>query len=127
MLALMLATVIGCGDLCSAAAMDHYEELLASGGYGRFSIERAAFVIRERDGGLTMQRWASAAYRRASFRGSIPPGTIAIAHTHPLRSPGPSEHDRVEARRLGLPVIVVTPGGNVAAFPDGTIRKLSAR
>ena len=127
MLALVFAAALGCGDLCSAAAMDHFADLLASGGYGRLEIERAAFIIRESSGTITMERWESVAYRRASFRGSVPAGTIAIAHTHPLRSPGPSEHDRVEARRIGLPVIVVTPGGNVAAFPDGTIRKLSAR
>jgi proteasome lid subunit RPN8/RPN11 len=40
-------------------------------------------------------------------------------HTHPKDTPDPSPQDREEARRLNLPVLVVTPRGVVAAMPSG--------
>lgn len=113
----LLALVLACGDLCSPQAMFWYDHLLAEGGYGRFDRERAAFLIRESDGTLTLEPWTNGDFRRASFRGAVPAGAIAIVHTHPRSEPRPSVHDRDEARRLNLTVIVVTPGRIEFALP----------
>ena len=124
MLGFVLATVIQCGDLCSRQAWAHYADMLERGGYGRLSVERGAFLIRETDGTVTLALWDSMRYRRANYRGAIPDGTIAIVHTHPRTAPHPSMKDRDEARKNGLPVLVVTPGGVVGAMPDGTVEAL---
>jgi hypothetical protein len=125
MLMFVFAAVLGCGDLCDSQAIGHYAALLEEGGYGRLSHERAGFLIREDGGALTLGPWAaSAGFQRASFRGGIPPGAIAVLHTHPLRAPTPSAGDREEARRIGLPVVVITPAGVVAAMPEGSVRTL---
>lgn len=109
MLTLLLFGMFGCGDLCSPQAAVWYESLLAEGGYGHLQTERAAFLIRERDGTLTLQPWPNGGHRHATFRGAIPLRTIAILHTHPKREPDPSARDRAEAKRLGIPVVVITP------------------
>jgi proteasome lid subunit RPN8/RPN11 len=123
-------------DLISPQAVNWYDELLAESGYGQREYERAAFLIRERDGTLTLEPWPHRGYRHATFRGAIPPRTIAILHTHPAGEPQPSVRDRAEAKRLGIPVVVITPEGVIAADPiaertrvlvSGTSRVLSAR
>ena len=127
MLAFLLAAALGCGDLCGADAVAHYTALLEDGGYGRFSHERAGFLILESEGAVTLAPWnATAGFQRASHRGGIPAGAIAVAHTHPRGASGPSAGDRDLARRIGLPVVVITPDAVVAAIPDGTIRTLIA-
>lgn len=102
-----------------------YEDLLARSGYGRLRHERAAFLILEDGGSLTLQPWPSRGLRHASFRGPIPPRTLAIIHTHPHGESQPSSRDRAESARLGLPVIVVTTSGVIAAMPDGSLRVLA--
>ena len=124
MLALLLAVSL---DLTSPQALRWYDDLLAEGGHGRFEQERAAFLIRERDGTLTLEPWAHSGFRHASFEGTIPARTIAILHTHPANAPDPSSGDRAEAKRLGLPVVVITPDSVIAADPSaGRTRVLSS-
>jgi hypothetical protein len=124
MLAMLLAVSL---ELSSPQAQRWYDDLLAQGGYGRFQREHAAFLIRERDGSLTLEPWTHSGFRHASFRGVIPARTIAILHTHPEGDPDPSSGDRAEARRLGLPVVVITPGSVIAADPSaGRTRVLSS-
>src|SRR5258708_6123940 len=73
-------------------------------------FEQAAFIIRHQDGGLSTIDWPSGhLFRKASWSGPVPPGTIAIIHTHPLRMPRPSQIDMVEATRTGLTIYAVTP------------------
>jgi hypothetical protein len=127
MLAIVITTLLACGDLCSRDAMAHYSELLREGGYGRLSQERAGFLIAEEGGTVSFQPWDSFAFRRASYRGRVPDRTIAIAHTHPSNSPEPSTRDRATARQSGLPVVVITPEGVVGVFPDGSTRALAGR
>lgn len=123
----LAAAVLGCGDLCGPEATGHYAALLEEGGYGRLSHERAAFLIREDGGAITLAPWgASAGFQRASYSGGIPSGAIAVVHTHPLGAPKPSAGDHEEAKRTGLPVVVITPSAVVAAMPDGTARTLIA-
>lgn len=111
--------------LASPQANVWYEDLLVRSGYGKLQHERAAFLILEGDGSLTLQPWPSRGLRHASFKGTIPARTLAIIHTHPHGEPQPSARDRAESARLGLPVIVVTTDGVIAAMPDGNVRALS--
>jgi len=116
----VLLGVLLFSDLTRPQATFWYASLLAESGYGRLPRERAAFLIREADGTLTVEIWAHGSRRHATFRGAVPFGTIAILHTHPHGDERPSAQDRDEAARLRLPVVVITTGGVVAAMPDGT-------
>lgn len=124
MLALLLATLVSCGDLCRAEAVVHYADLLAAGGYGRLPVEQAGFLVRERDGTLTFAPWQRGEFQRARFAGAIPRGTIAVVHTHPRRLSRPSRGDLDQARHLGIPLLVVTPDAVTAARPDGSVDAL---
>ena len=119
MLALVLAATLACGDLCTAEAASHYADLLARGGYGRLPVEYGGFLVRGSDDALTFIPWPRGGFQRAGFQGVIPAGALAIVHTHPRELPDPSAHDAKEARRLGLPVVVVTPRAVTVAWPDG--------
>lgn len=125
--AMLLAVLLSCGDLCRPEAGMFYGQLLEAAGYGRLPFERGAFLIREDDGTLTMAMWPHAGFARAEWRGGIPRGTIAVVHTHPNDKPAhPSAGDVAQAKRIALPVLVVTPSRVTAAYPDGTIVAISA-
>ena len=62
--------------LSSPQAFFWYDQLLAEGGYGKFQHERAAFLIEERDGTLTLEPWPVSGHRHATFKGAIPPRAI---------------------------------------------------
>lgn len=110
-----------CDHLCTPEAFEHYRRLLLSAKWGLHGEERAAFLIADAEGRLDARRWPSATYYRASYRGAIPRGTVAIIHTHPLNEHEPSAHDLVEAGRVGLPIVVITPKAVTVAYPDGTV------
>jgi len=80
--------------------------------------ERAAFVIQHPDGSIACQCWPSKhTYLAESFTGFVPEGTIAIVHTHPVQYPRPSEQDKQEATRLGIPIYVLSIEGVYKAIP----------
>lgn len=123
---LALLLVDGCGDLCRNEAMDHYARLFAEAGYGRLPHERAGFLLRENDHGLTFAPWQQGDFARASYSGAIPKNAIALVHTHPMsHSSIPSARDIAEARRLGMPVVVVSRDGVSVARTDGSVVWLS--
>ena len=119
MYALVLFGVLLFGDLTRPQAAFWYASLLEESGYGHLPRERAAFLIREKDGTLTLEPWPAGGPRHASFRGQMPAGAIAILHTHPRGEERPSAQDRVEAKRLRMPVVVITAERVMAAMPDG--------
>ena len=87
--------------------------------------EAAAFVIRTPDDEIRCLPWPEATYPRVSmFRGKVPEGAIAIAHTHPEHSRRPSAQDVAMAIRSGLDVYVVTRNEvwMVSAAGDGIRR-----
>ncbi|HEY0142306.1 MAG TPA: Mov34/MPN/PAD-1 family protein [Thermoanaerobaculia bacterium] len=87
-----------------------FAQLLELSGHGRRNDERAAFLTWEGSGRVGCVVWpATNQHRRASYRGKWPENTAAIAHTHPRSQPEPSVQDRAEARRIGIPIFVVTP------------------
>lgn len=122
----MLATfVLAASLLSSDDALHAYGLLLALSRFGTIEEEEAGFLLEDDDGRLRLLRWQSRDVFKASYSGRIPKGTIAVVHTHPFWSAEPSEHDRREARRIGLPIIVVTRNAVIAAQPDGTITRLT--
>ena len=99
------ATIRG-SEVSSCAA-----RLLKDGGYGRMPFERAAFLVLKEDDAFECRVWpATFQNREAEWDGPLPDGTAAVLHTHPARFPNPSTGDAREARRIGVPVLVVTPG-----------------
>lgn len=120
MYALVLYGVLLFADLSRPEAAKWYSMLLAEGGYGHLPRERAAFLIRESDGTLTLEPWRDSGHRQATFHGRIPDRTLAVLHTHPKGEDRPSSRDRREARRLRMPVVVITPEAVIAAMPDGS-------
>lgn len=87
-----------------------FVKLLALGGYGRRAAERAAFVVAGSDGGTSCVVWpATNEVQHARWDGPVPPGTFAIAHTHPRHLSDPSAHDLRESSRTNLPIYVITP------------------
>ena len=83
--------------------------------------EAAAFLVGRSDGALDLVHWPrSRTYRSAHWNGPLPQDTLAIIHTHPSKVPYPSLQDRAEARRLGLPIYVVSPRLLCTAETDGT-------
>jgi hypothetical protein len=72
--------------------------------------ERAAFVVDSGNGALACLAWPSThQHEQETFHGAIPPGTIAIIHTHPITVTMPSRQDEDQSRRLGIPIYVLTP------------------
>lgn len=118
-LLLLLLSVNDDYGMFSRQADHWYRQLLADSGYGALQREHAAFLIRESDGGLTLEPWPDRGFRHATFHGAVPQRAFAILHTHPRCEPRPSSQDRAEARRLGLPVITITTEAVIAAMPDG--------
>jgi hypothetical protein len=81
--------------------------------------EMAAFLVREQDGRLRCLLWPRLGRRRSeAFTGLLPLGVIAVVHTHPGVMPEPSRNDRTEAKRLGLPIYVLTRRTVFVADPD---------
>lgn len=98
-----------------------FADLLRAGGQGRFDQERAAFIVTEEDG-YRCEFWpASRGFRQETFVGRVPPGTIAIAHTHPRGNARPSTGDIDAASASGLPIVVLTPQSIFAATPEGKV------
>ena len=121
----VVAIPLNRGLLDNASALACFAQLLALGGYGQRSEERAAFLILRDDDShdYNCMLWpARHAFRREEWSGRIPAGTVAILHTHPESNPDPSPHDAKEAQRLGVPIFAITPGDIELVEPrDGRI------
>jgi len=99
-----------------------FDRLLARAYYGHADYERAAFLILNRDGTIGCREWpATFEFKTASWNGSVPDGTIAIAHTHPERLRRPSREDLRTAASVGVPVIVITQAWIGVGASDGSI------
>lgn len=102
-----------------ADVAEAFNHLIAKAGYGRRDDECAAFLVWD-NGSFRLIEWpASHRFHAADFQGPIPEGTVAVVHTHPFVLPSPSLHDRMEARRTGIPIFVLTPGKAVLVRDDG--------
>lgn len=71
--------------------------------------EHAAFIVERADGSFECVKWPHLhTFLGETYTGPIPPGTVAIAHTHPFDRPYPSQQDKAEATRLAMPIYVIT-------------------
>jgi hypothetical protein len=88
----------------------YFADLIRKGGYGMWDTERAAFLVREANGGYGCVGWPFAGgFHTQHFDGSAPDGTVAIVHTHPRRLPMPSRGDALTAIEFSVPIFVITP------------------
>lgn len=117
--ALALAAVLTRPDMQSCV-----ERVLKAGGYGHLPLEAAAFVVQDGDA-FTCEMWPrSVTYHSTSSLRRLPPNTVAIIHSHPANLPDPSWEDVELARRIGIPVLVVTPRAITAADPASGVNFL---
>ncbi|HYR27940.1 MAG TPA: Mov34/MPN/PAD-1 family protein [Thermoanaerobaculia bacterium] len=97
-----------------------YELLHGTGAVDQ--IEHAAFIVRTAEETLELMHWPGRGYYSASWRGPVPPGVVAVIHTHPRHRPAPSGQDRAEATRLGLPFYVVSRAALCVADASESVR-----
>jgi len=116
-----------CGALCRADAFVHYSRLLARAHLGHSPYEEAAFLVSNNDGRIRTINWRPGERHAASFHGRRPEHCVGIMHTHPIGDNEPSRGDRLEAQRIQLPIVVVTPEAVSVAWPDGTMSYLADR
>lgn len=91
------------------AVLGVLQDLAVRGAAQTDDREVAAFIVRETDGQVRCLVWPHTANRRSEeFHGTIPNGTVAIAHTHPLFAEMPSRGDVEQSKRIGLPIYVLT-------------------
>ena len=96
-------------DLEAFAARRLFAQLLLKATAGMSDFERAAFVVREPDGALSLVHWPSTGeLRRGRFYGRIPDEAVAVVHTHPYKLPRPSYQDERECQRTGLVFLVLS-------------------
>lgn len=104
-----------------ASVRAYLAELLRLAGGGYHLRERAAFLVADR-GGYRCVLWPyHTAVQGEVFRGRIPSRAVAVVHTHPNSIPRPSPEDWLEARRLGLPFIVVSARNIYAVTRTGQV------
>lgn len=115
--ALLFMLAIQVESRCDSDFLHGSWALLEKARWGFSKFERAAFAVRESDGHIDFVRWPDPDYLRAVYRGSVPANAVAIVHTHPNNHPDPSSDDDDTARRLGIPVYVVTR--NRVSFTTG--------
>jgi hypothetical protein len=115
-----VAMPVGWNPLQHAEIADCLANLLA---YSRFGAgdEHAAFVVLRDDGRFACVPWRDnrATPHGVRFKGVVPQGTVAVAHTHPAGQADPSRQDRLEADRFDVPFIVVSLGMITMARPGG--------
>jgi proteasome lid subunit RPN8/RPN11 len=96
----------------------------------RPSTEAAAFITCSSNGTFDTRRWPiTNYYEKQVFNGALPADVVAIVHTHPPYSTArPSPGDIAQAKRLGMPVYVLTRWSIYFADASGNvIRVVEAR
>ena len=107
--ALILTLAINGKTPCTSEFLQNSWALLATARYGQLPYEQAAWAVADAEGRVTFVRWKfNHEALGATFRGAIPANVVAIVHTHPNDRPTPSQDDKLTARRLGIPVYVLT-------------------
>lgn len=101
-------------------------DLLRSAQYGRAVKEHSAFLVSDANGQLHLVRWPEeGTLMSATYRGRIPAGTVAILHTHPNDLPNPSPGDEALARKLKMPVYVLTRR-SITRTSGGGVERIAA-
>ena len=101
-----------------------FDTLLRKAAYGQLGEERAGFLVFD-EGHFRLALWPPThKFHAEEWQGPIPKGTVAVVHTHPPGQPAPSTHDQIEAQRVGIPILVITPESVVLVNEDGRIQRL---
>jgi hypothetical protein len=87
----------------------------------RKELEMAAFIVRRGDHFDCLLWPPKFGSYSVTFRGSAPEGTVAIVHTHPRWSDEPSPEDIALAKRVALPVYVLTRSNITVATIGGKV------
>ena len=125
---LLLVLMTNFAALTDRDALAIYAELLNEVTVRGEQREAATFLVRDGDGRIRSVPWGSNGdFRSAHFKGTVPTGTIAIAHTHPNGWDQPSRNDIAQAKRIGIAIIVVTRCNVNVVLPDGSIVPLIQR
>ncbi len=95
--------------LAHPSLMKEFARMIAVTESDAREIELAAFVVLDTSNHLRVVPWdAPEGERTNTWRGEVPPGTIATVHTHPNGWRRPSHKDQQEATRTRLPFLVLT-------------------
>ena len=85
------------------------QDMALRGAYQPDQQEVAAFLVRDLNGAISSVLWPHTANRRSEhYDGVIPARTVAIAHTHPIFAERPASGDIAQAKKIGLPIYVIT-------------------
>lgn len=103
-----------------------FEDLLRKSSFGRLGEERAGFLVLDGDHFHLVPWPPSHKYHAEEWHGTIPQGTVAAVHTHPIAQPEASNVDRTEAQRVGIPMFVITQRSVVLVTEDGRARHLDS-
>lgn len=102
-----------------------FSQLVRRSYSGFATSESAAFLVTQADGSIQCIDWPTTRdFKQARWSGPLPDGVVAMAHTHPLSSPFPSPEDMAEARRVGMPIYVLTPNMINVVHADGRAETL---
>src|SRR3954470_5109316 len=109
--------------------MDLLQQMARSGAERLDQREVAAFLVRDNNGAISSVPWPqSGRFRSEYYRGVIPAGTVALAHTHPWQSDQhPSLGDIEQAKKIKLPIYVVTRWNLFVVDASGEVITLFAR
>ncbi len=101
-----------------------FRKVLDLSWYGMLGFERAAFLRLDADAHFHCDVWpATFSPLGAKWNAPIPDGTVAILHSHPRFYSDPSRLDRSEAKRVGMPVFIVTGWGIAMVDTNGEIQR----
>ena len=118
----------GPGILRDPAVLACFAQLVREGEYGFRNFDSAAFLVPHADQSFGCIEWPQThEFKVARWRGPMPPGVVAVAHTHPLSSPDPSPDNIYEARRIGMPIFILTPNLIRVVHADGRVETLVCR
>lgn len=90
-------------------------------------IERAGWVVQRENGELIIEPWPTSGERNKEYwRGPVPEGTIAQAHTHTvITDPKPAPKDIELAKRTGLPLYTISGQGIWMVDSGGKITRVA--
>lgn len=118
----------GSGVLRDRSALVCFAHLVKQSYSGFATFESAAFLVLQADHSLRCIDWPSThGFKQAQWSGPMPAGVVAMAHTHPLSTPFASPDDIKLAKRIGMPIFVLTPNMISVIHADGRVETLTYR
>ena len=115
----------GPGVLRQPSVIVCFAHLVSGALYGFGTFEKAAFLVLQTDHSVRCVDWPSThEFKQAQWSGPMPAGVVAVAHTHPSSSPDASPDDIKLARRIRMPIFVLTPDIVSVIHADGRVETL---